>query len=152
MSFNKAGVPFKQGVFNPINAQKYNGSMPIVFRSSWELAMMQYLDRNTACISWSSESVIIPYFDPVENKQRRYFIDFAAVFQQGAEKQTFVIEVKPYRETIPPKASKRKKSKTLLRESMTYATNVAKWKAAEAWCLGRGYKFIIVTEKVLFGK
>jgi hypothetical protein len=139
--------------FIPANPEKYNGILPIIFRSSWEVQMGMWLDKSPSCLSWSSESTIIPYFDPSKNKMRRYFIDFAALFLDNeGNKVQYYIEVKPFRETQPPKPSKRKKAKTLLYEKMTYATNQAKWEAARSWAENRGAKFIVVTEKQLHRK
>jgi hypothetical protein len=35
---------------------------------------------------------------------------------------------------------------------MTWGVNEAKWKAAQEYCLDRGWVFQIMTEKQLFGK
>jgi tRNA(Ile2) C34 agmatinyltransferase TiaS len=139
-------VPFK-----PVNPEKYTGTYPIISRSRWETAAMKYFDRCNKCISWGSESAVVRYLDPVKQKIRRYFIDFTAVFEtkDGTQKK-FYIEVKPHRQTIPPKASKRKKPKTLLNESNTWKTNQAKWDAAHKWAKTKGATFLILTEKDLF--
>ena len=34
-------------------------------------------------------------------------------------------------------------------ESFTFIKNQSKWKAAEQWCLDRGYEFKILTEREL---
>ena len=139
-------VPFK-----PTNPVKYTGTYPIISRSKWETAAMRYFDRCSSCLSWGSESTVVRYYDPVKHKQRRYFIDFKATFttKDGSTK-TFVIEVKPYRQTIEPKQSTRKKASTFLVESNTYQTNLAKWDAAHKWAKSKGYIFLILTEKELF--
>lgn len=141
----------RQGLYKPKYPEKYKGTVPITYRSSYELSMMHWLDRNPNCISWGSESDTVPYFDPVQQKNRTYYIDFRAIMlTESGEKVTYYIEVKPYRETVPPKESKRKKAKTILHEKTTYLTNCAKWKAATEWSRKRGGKFIIVTEKELY--
>lgn len=139
-------VPFK-----PSNPDKYTGTYPIISRSKWETAAMRYFDRCSSCLSWGSESAVVRYFDPVKRKERRYFIDFTAVFKtkDGTTKK-FYIEVKPHRQTLKPKQSKRKKASTFLVESNTYITNCAKWDAAHKWAKSRGGVFIILTEKDLF--
>lgn len=141
----------KESIFRPTNTEKYKGTYPIISRSSWELKAMAYFDKCSKCISWASESAVVRYYDPVRKKQRRYFIDFTATFKtRDGSEQKFYIEVKPYRQTIPPKPSKRKKQKTYLTECATWKTNQAKWEAAEKWAKSKGAKFIKLTEKDLF--
>ena len=43
----------------------------------------------------------------------------------------------------------KKQRKTLIRESMTYAVNQAKWKSAREWCADRMIEFKIITEDEL---
>jgi hypothetical protein len=113
--------------------------------------MMQWLDRHPNVLTWASESDIIPYFDPAQQKHRRYYIDFRAVFATiSGGQQTVYIEVKPYRETIAPVQTKRKQQKTYAHEFTTWITNNAKWKAATQWARAKGGVFKIVTEKELF--
>lgn len=149
MSKKKYGP--KPTIFHPVNQDKYTGSYPIISRSTWELAAMRYFDKCTACLSWGSESAVVRYLDPVKQKTRRYFIDFTAVFKtrDGSIKK-FLIEVKPSRQCVAPKPSKRKKAKTFLNESNTWKTNQAKWDAANKWAKSKGYIFLILTEKELF--
>ena len=141
----------KPALFHTVNKEKYNGSYPIIARSTWETSAMRYFDKCTSCISWGSESAVVRYFDPVKKKMRRYFTDFTAVFKtkDGTIKK-YIIEVKPARQCIKPKPSKRKKAKTFLNECNTYNTNMAKWEAADKWAKSKGYIFLILTEKELF--
>ena len=46
----------KTGIFKPLNPNKYNGQVPIVFKSQLEYLAMRYLDSNPSIISWSYES------------------------------------------------------------------------------------------------
>ena len=59
-----------------------------------------------------------------------------------------MIEVKPKKQTRPPKTPKRK-TKSYLYECKTYAVNQAKWKAAVEFCEDRRIKFKIITEDEL---
>lgn len=123
----------------------------IVFRSSWERTVFRWADLNTGVASWSSEELIIPYFDESTNKERRYFPDMIIVNNKGDK---FVVEVKPYDQTVPPKPPKTNRKSTqerYLNETLEYGKNISKWKAAEAWCEKRGFKFIILTEREIFG-
>ena len=76
---------------------------------------MRYCDRNDNIIEWGSEEFFIPYFDPTTRKVRRYFPDFIMKVKdnQGRTK-TYVVEVKPQKQTIPPKETKNKRRKLLL--------------------------------------
>lgn len=140
-----------QGFFKPKNPQKYKGDPTnIVYRSSWELKLMLYLDSNNQVISWASEEVIIPYRSPIDGKIHRYYPDFIVTkINKEGKKETALIEVKPYIQTIPPKIPKNKNSKSFLTEVKTWGMNEAKWKAANEYCKDRGWTFHIFTEKEL---
>lgn len=136
------------GRFVPNNPQKYLGNPTnIWYRSMWERRVMVHLDTNSSVLEWSSEEIVIPYLSPVDNKYHRYFPDFFARTKTGA----MILEVKPRAQSIMPEPGK-KKTKRYLTEVMTYGINQAKWKAAEEYCLDRGWKFKVLTEKELFGK
>jgi hypothetical protein len=138
-----------KGRFTPKNPKKYAGdSSNIVYRSLWELKVMKYLDENTNVIYWASEELVIPYVSPVDNRVHRYFPDFVVkVLNKEGKETTMVLEVKPEKQTRPPK--QKRKTKQFLQEVVTYAINEAKWKAAELFCLEHGWKFKIITEKDL---
>ena len=90
----------------------------------------------------------IPYLDPTTNRVRRYFPDFFIKYKDKNNNiRRSVIEVKPMRETLQPKATKGKSRKTMINESMTYVKNQAKWKAAREFCEDRKLEFKIMTEK-----
>lgn len=134
--------------FIPTNPQKYVGDVKnIIARSGLERRYMKYLDTNPSVIAWNSEELIIPYVNSVDRKVHRYFPDFLVkVKTADGEIRKFVVEVKPFSQTIPPKRGK-KKAKTLLNESLTWEQNLSKWKAAEAFCKKHGMIFLKVTEK-----
>ena len=137
-----------KGRFKPRNYQKYKGApTQIIYRSLWERKFMQYCDTNQNILEWGSEEFWIPYRSPVDQRVHRYFPDFHMKLKEknGVVKR-YVIEVKPLRPTKPPI---KKKTKTFLYESMEYAKNQAKWKAARAYCQERRYEFKIITEKEL---
>lgn len=136
---------YYQGKFKPKNPEKYKGNIDaIVYRSSWELAVLKWLDNNNSVIKYSSEEVVIPYFYEVDKKMHRYFVDFLITFDTG---KTFIVEVKPHKETEPPKRPD--KSKRYISEAMTYVKNQNKWNAAEKYAKDNGYTFMIWTEKEL---
>jgi hypothetical protein len=138
-----------KGKFQPKNPSKYLGDPTnIIWRSKWELDMMMFFDKNPDIVAWASEELIIPYRSPVDNKVHRYFPDFVI---KNTRKETIVIEVKPYQQTMQP-TSTPKKTKKYINEAVTYAINQAKWKAAEEYCKDRKWKFQILTEKEIYGK
>ena len=143
---------FHQGVFNPKNIGKYIGNPTnIVYRSGWERTFLNWCDKTPSVVAYGSEELIIPYISPLDNRQHRYFVDFFIVVKQPSGKhKKFAIEIKPYAQTIPPKAPKTK----ILTESAkakveTYLVNQAKWEAARAFCKANNMEFIILTEKEL---
>ena len=138
-----------KGRFRPKNPQKYKGDPNnIIYRSTWEIKVMNYLDDNPNVIWWGSEELPIPYLNPVDKKKHRYFPDFIAKMRKSdGTVMTYVIEVKPERQTQPPK--QKRKTKTFLQEAITYEINKAKWYAAEEFCKDHGWQFQILTEKHL---
>lgn len=142
-----------KGVFKPKNPKKYKGDVDnIVYRSSWERAAMAFFDNTPEIVAWESEETVINYFDPVRNKDRRYYMDFKiAAKQADGSFKIFLVEIKPYKQTIRPRMNKRKAEKTYMDEMATYLTNMAKWKAAKELCKRAGWGFVIFTEKELFG-
>ena len=86
-----------KGRFRPKNPQKYKGDVNnIIYRSTWEIKVMNYLDDNPNVIWWGSEEFAIPYFSPVDRKKHRYFPDFIAKMRKSdGSVMTYVIEVKP---------------------------------------------------------
>jgi len=138
------------GRFTPSNPQKYVGDPNnIIYRSSWECKMMNWLDKNPEIISWASEELIIPYKSPSDNKWHRYFPDFLVkVKTKSGTLKTMLIEVKPKKQTVSPEPKKRV-TKQYVNEVVTYGINQAKWKAATEYCLDRGWEFKIITEEDL---
>ena len=135
-----------KGKFKPKQPKKYDGDAKnIVYRSSWERGLMNWCDKTGAVESWNSEEEVVPYFDPVSQKIRRYFIDMKICFKGG---KTILVEVKPAGQTRPPKKPKRQ-TKRYIKETTTYVTNQSKWKAAREYAKARGYEFQVWTEDEL---
>ena len=139
-----------KGFFKPTNPTKYKGDpLNIVYRSSWELKFMRYLDAHRDVLEWSSEEFCIPYRSPVDGKVHRYFPDFK-IKKNNPEgiTEVVVVEIKPEKETRPPTVQT-KKTRQYLREVYTWGINSAKWQAARAYCEDRKWKFMIMTERDL---
>tara|TARA_B100000131_G_scaffold249747_1_gene243072 strand:- start:2397 stop:2834 length:438 start_codon:yes stop_codon:yes gene_type:complete len=129
---------------------KYKGDpTKVIYRSLWELKFMRYCDSNINILEWGSEEMYVWYRSPVDNRPHRYFPDFYIKAKESNGKiKKYIIEVKPQKQTKPPSKPKRQ-TKGYLREAFEYARNQAKWKAANEWCIDRGFEFKVLTEKEL---
>lgn len=138
-----------KGIFKPKNPEKYHGNAEnIIYRSSWELRVMNYLDGNQNVLAWASEELAIPYINPIDKKQHRYFPDFIVKLKQKDNTiKTLILEVKPLSQTKEPKS--KRKTKTFLQEIVTYQINSAKWRAADIFCQKNGWEFKLITEEDL---
>ena len=63
--------------------------------------------------------------------------------------KTYVVEVKPKRQTKPPQRKSKKVTKSFINEAKTFEVNKAKWRAATEWCKDRRLEFKITTEDEL---
>ena len=135
-----------KGLYKPTNPKKYVGNPnQIVYRSLLERRFMRYCDLNEDIIAWASEELPIRYYNPLDKKFHRYFPDFII---KTVNNEKFIIEIKPHRQSTPPKTPK-KKTKSYMRENFEYIKNQAKWSAAKEYCDDNGMKFKIITEKEL---
>ena len=139
-----------KGRFRVANVAKYKGDITnIVYRSLWELKFMKWCDSSVSVVEWGSETVIIPYISPIDNKVHRYFVDFYIKVRTKANIiEKYLIEIKPEKFTKPPEIPK-KRTKRFIDEVFQYGVNDAKWKAAFEFCKDRNIKFVILTEKDL---
>lgn len=137
------------GRYTPQNPQKYKGDPNnIIWRSTWEVQVMKWLDLADNVVWWSSEELPIKYYNPIDNKIHRYFPDFIVkVKKKDGKVMTYVIEVKPEYQTKQPE--RKRKTQKFINESVTYIINQSKWKAATEFCKDHGWEFKILTEKDL---
>lgn len=112
------------------------------------MAFMTEMDRNPAVTSWSSESIKIPYYNPLKRCQSIYIPDFFITFvDRHGKSRAEMIEIKPLKEV--PGADPR--GRRVTRETkLAQALNAVKWQAAMAFCKKRGIFFRIMTERDLF--
>ena len=127
-----------KGKYYPSFPRKYKGDPTnIIYRSLWERKFMVYCDKNDNILEWASEEIAIPYRSPIDSRVHRYFPDFyMKVKETNGRIKNYVIEVKPAKQTIPPKKPKRQ-TKGYIREAYEYARNQAKWKMAKEFCADR---------------
>lgn len=136
----------RKGFFEPSHPEKYAGKRPIVWRSTWELRVMQLLDRHPAVVRWASEPFPIPYTDPVTRRGRLYWPDFLVEYvdAQGRRRRE-IVEIKPAEDVGLTEARD-----PVARAEI--ARNHAKWKAAAAWAKRHGMGFRVLTEIEIFGR
>jgi hypothetical protein len=140
---------YHQGFFHPRNPEKYAGDPNnIIYRSLWEFKFMRYCDQNPNIIKYGSEEIAIPYYNPIKKRVCNYYPDFIIMVENNANKKTYLIEVKPKKQTVPPKKGKRV-TKSYIYESQAYEVNQSKWNAAREWCQDRLIEFKIITEDEL---
>lgn len=138
--------------FYPKNPEKYAGDISkIKTRSSWEIKFANYCDKNPSIVQWNSEDIVIPYWSSADNKERHYHVDFTMTVRTSNGKlQTYMVEIKPYKQTLKPEPKKGKKEATLLQEMYTYQVNMDKWIHAKQYAESQGWIFIIITENELY--
>jgi hypothetical protein len=136
--------------YKPSYPRKYKGDPNnIICRSSWERKFCHWCDLNENILEWGSEEFYISYLSPVDKRVHRYYPDFIIKVKESTGNiKTYVVEVKPKKQTKPP-VQKSRVTKSYIHECTTYAVNQAKWKAAEEWCKDRMINFMIVTEEQL---
>jgi hypothetical protein len=136
---------FAQGRFEMKNPSKYVGNKTPLARSSWETVFMRMLDEHPGVQSWASESIQIPYRDPLTGKYTIYVPDFFIVYQdKNGKKHAEVVEVKPKNQTMRENVGKSRYNQE------QYIKNMAKWEAAAAWCKQKKLRFRIVSEDDIF--
>lgn len=136
---------FAQGRFEMKNPGKYVGTKTPLARSSWEFVFMRMLDEHQGVEKWASESIQIPYRDPLTGKYTIYVPDFFITYvdKKGA-KHAEVVEVKPASQTLLANVGKS------VYNQQQYIKNMAKWEAATKWCKQQGIKFRVVNEEHIF--
>lgn len=138
-------VNYAKGFFVPTHPEKYVGTKKIIYRSSWELAFCQMCDKNPHILKWASESISIPYKNPLTNRQTIYVPDFFIQYETKHGKiKSELIEVKPITQTILEHAGNNKYNK------MEYIKNQAKWAAAKVFCKKNNIDFRVISKEDMF--
>jgi hypothetical protein len=135
---------FRQGVYQVKNKQKYVGKGAPRFRSGWEMSFMMFLDNNDHILQWASESISIPYRNPITGKQSIYIPDFFITYRtRNNTMMAELVEIKPKKQSLV-------ESKMNDRDRAIVAVNYAKWDAAVKWSKRNGCQFRVITEDDLF--
>lgn len=132
---------YKQGYIDPRTCKKLFESLSrdrIIYRSSYELKFITWLENSDKVKRWGSECMKIPYLW-VDGSTHSYFPDYVVEMESG---EIMLVEIKPYNQTHKP-----------LNENCwgakEYAKNMCKWKAAQEFCKKKGYTFKVLTEKTI---
>jgi hypothetical protein len=135
---------FRQGFYQVKNTQKYVGKGRPKYRSGWEMTFMIFLDNNDHILQWASESVSIPYRNPLTGKMSMYVPDFIVTYRnRDNTMRAELIEIKPRKQSlIEEKQSQRDRAQV--------AINYAKWDAATKWARQNGLTFRVITEDQIF--
>ena len=135
---------FAQGTYVVKNTQKYVGNKTPRYRSGWEHAFMRFLDNNEHVVNWASESISIPYRNPITGKMTMYVPDFLITYRNKSNTLIAeLVEIKPKNQSVV-------ESKMNANQRAVIAVNYAKWDAATKWARRNGLTFRVITEDDMF--
>ena len=138
-------MKFAKGKYNLKNPEKYIGLKTPTYRSGWEHAFMRLCDEHPNVGKWASESIKIPYQNPLTGKHTVYVPDFFITYtDKNGKNMSELIEIKPKKQTRITAAKQGVSTKAAV------VMNNAKWQAAGAWCRQKGIKFRVLTEDDIF--
>jgi hypothetical protein len=133
-----------QGKYEVQNSAKYVGNGIPRYRSGWELSFMRFCDNNEHILQWASESIAIPYRNPITGKMSQYIPDFLVTYRtKDNTMRAELIEIKPKKQSVV-------ESKMNSRDRAVVAVNYAKWDQATKWCNRNGLSFRVITELDMF--
>lgn len=136
---------YSKGRYKLKNPEKYIGINEPIWRSSWERAVMDKLDTHPSIEKWASESIKIPYRNPLTGKPTIYVPDFFVSYTDKTNKKFVELwEIKPAKQAFEEDAGNSVINRAHL------LVNNAKWAAARAFCEQKGIIFRIITENDLF--
>lgn len=145
----RPGSRFKQGVIPASECKKLFESCKtedIIYRSGLELKFIRWCESSPRVLRWSSEPCRIEYKSRLDSKTHGYYPDFIIEVTDGKTVHKYIVEIKPYSQTIRPKRT------ASLYEKRMWVKNQDKWSAAaEAAAQADNMSFIIVTER-FFGQ
>jgi hypothetical protein len=135
---------YRQGAYTVKNTAKYVGRSTPRYRSGWELTFMMFLDSNENVLQWASESISIPYRNPLTGKSSMYVPDFLVTYR-GPNNTTKaeLIEIKPKKQSLV-------ESKMSANERAIVAVNYAKWDSATKWAKKNGLIFRVINEDQIY--
>lgn len=157
---------YKTGDYKLINPGKYKGSKAPKYKSSFEERIFWWCDVNENIIEWSYEAYPIQYIfegdrtwtdyekSLADRISHRYYPDIFIKVKDNQDKFiNYILEIKPYSQTVKPVEPKKKTKKALAKyeNALTeFLKNAKKWEAAEKFSKERGMVFKVLTERNLF--
>jgi len=149
-----------KGLFRPQHPEKYLGNKLPIYKSRWEKRVFYAMDINPFIMKWGYECIEIYYHHPIFNNFTIYYPDvFCHVKNDRGKFERLLIEIKPAKMCVLPKEPKYPKNRTVkslerYQRSVKryqcgcrdYVVNVAKWEAAQKWCLKHGVTWRILNE------
>lgn len=157
---------YKKGYYELKHPEKYKGKSAPYYKSSYEWRMMYWCDLNNRVKEWSYEPFPIPYVftvprdapmwmqNLVDHQQHNYYIDFVAkIVENDGKVYTYLLEIKPFGQTIMPAEPKKKTKKSLEKffgNMKEYIKNKTKWEAARTYSNKHEFKFVVLTERDIF--
>jgi hypothetical protein len=105
---------------------------------------MTFCDSNDHILQWASESVTIPYRNPLTGKMTNYIPDFLITYQGSSGKTVAeLIEIKPRKQSVI-------EGKMSERDRAVVVVNYAKWDAATKWASRNGLTFRVLNEDQIY--
>lgn len=132
---------YNQGYVDPTTCKKLFeqvSNQRIIYRSSYELKFITWLENSNKVKQWGSECFYIPYLYK-DGTTHKYYPDYFVEMVDGTK---LVVEIKPYNQTQKPINANCWAAKE-------YMKNMCKWKAAIEFCKNKGYIFKVLTEKTI---
>lgn len=133
---------YHQGVIDPKSCKKLYescASEPIIYRSGLEYKFIKWCEKSEKVIKWASEPICIEYVLMSDKRKHKYFPDFMF---ETADGKKYIVEIKPYSQTIQPKCT------SSAYDKRNWIKNISKWNAAKEFVKSqKNTEFIIITEK-----
>jgi len=157
---------YKTGEYVLVHPEKYKGTKKLVYKSSFEHRVFYWCDLNKNILEWDYEPFPINYLfmlpdnapeherNLTDKKEHKYWPDVVAkVKQSNGNVETFILEIKPYSQTVKPTEPKKKTKKSInkfLTALQEYLKNMKKWEYADIYAKKNGMIFQVLTERQIF--
>lgn len=157
---------YQTGEYSLQNPGKYKGTKKPVFKSSFEHRVFYWCDMNLNVVEWAYEPFSIDYLfeleesakqiekDLTDGKQHKYYPDIVAKIKlDNGTTETFILEIKPFSQTIRPTEPKKKTKKSMnkyLNTLQEFLKNAKKWEYANLYAKQHSMKFQVLTERSIF--
>lgn len=123
---------------------KNKSQRKILFRSNWEIAFANYIDKIDNITEWKND-VIIKYQDKyIDNKVKKYYVDF---FLKSKDGYNYFIEIKPLSSLEKRANTKSMRYKVI--HTTNYLKNISKFdKMAQLCDANKNCRFFIVDKSI----